>query len=141
MNQNKIAKTNVPITRSVSTSSVCSDGNINKRPRDERLTDEDSEGDLLEKIQQMFAASNQKIEAKIDASNSKLEGRITGVENLLFALKTECTNNINSLSMAVTEVRAEVKSTTERLDRFEKANDLIISGIPYTIARYSSWLR
>lgn len=126
MSQNK------PITRSVSTSSVSSEGNNNKRPRDDGLAMEESDGDILSKIEQMFAASYAKIEAKIDSSNSKLEQRIGGVETMLTALKRECTENINSLSKTVTEVRCEIQSTAQRMDRFEKANDLIISGIPYS---------
>lgn len=131
MSQNKSTKTNQPITRSVSTSSVYGDGNNNKRPRDDMQIDDDPNCDLLSKIQQMFSISNAKIEAKIDASNAKLEDKIVEVENMLFALKAECTSSISSISTAVTEVRDELISTVRRLDRLEKASDLIISGIPY----------
>lgn len=126
---------NKQITRSTSTSSVHSDsGNTFKRPRDDLGTSagtEDDSCDMLTKIQQMFETSNSKIEAKIDSSISKLEERISGVEKQLSTFTSECTANINKLATAVTEVREWLASTSQRMDRFEKSNDLLISGIPY----------
>lgn len=125
---------NKPITRSVSTSSVTNDGNSSKRSRDDFAKpfgmDSDS-CEMLVKIQEMFAESNSKIEEKIDNSVYKLENRITDVEKQLSCFRIECTDNINKLTTAVTEVRAGLLSTSQRIDRFEKCNDLIISGVPY----------
>lgn len=111
-----------------------SDGNTSKRPRDDvanPLGVNDDSSDMLTRIKQMFEDSNTKIEAKIDSSISKLEHRIFGVERQLSNFKTECTENINKLSSAVAEVRVGMISTSQRLDRYEKCNDLLISGVPY----------
>lgn len=128
MHQNK------PITRSVSTSSVI-DGNASKRPRDDTVTPAGAEenSDLLQKIKEMFEASNSKIEAKIDASVSMLEQRITSVEKQFSIFRSDCAANLNKLSTAITEVRNGVTAVSHRMDRLEKANDLLISGIPYAV--------
>lgn len=120
------------MTRSVSTSSV-HDGNSSKRPRDETAASADfsENSEMLNKIQQMFEASNAKIEAKIDASISRVEQRITCVEKQFSSFRLDCTDNINKLAAAVTEVRVGLTSTAQRLDRLEKSNDLLISGVPY----------
>lgn len=127
-----------PITRSTSTSSVASiDGNANKRLRDETgspLADDsvNNIADLWNRIQRMFADSNSKIEAMIESSHTKLENRIIAVESQLSALRTECTGSINQLALTVTEVQCEVQTNSLRVDHLERANDLIISGVPYT---------
>lgn len=125
---------NKPITRSVSTSSMNCDGNTSKRLRDDfphpSCVEHDC-SDLLSKIQRMFEDSNAKIEGKIDSSISRVEHRISDVEKQLSTFQSECTGNINKLFSAVTEVRVGLSSTSQRLDRIEKRNDLLISGVPY----------
>lgn len=129
---------NRPVTRSGSTSSVSSiDGTAYKRPREEAASVVDGDSvssisDLWSKIQRMFLESNAKIEAKIESSHAKLENRINAVEHQLSALRTECTGNVEKLASTVTELRCEVRANSLRLDHLERANDLIISGVPYT---------
>ncbi|EDS26934.1 conserved hypothetical protein [Culex quinquefasciatus] len=63
-----------------------------------------------------------KIEAKLDNFKQDLDKRIDGLEDSLAAFKTEC---------GISGVRHDVDRANASIGRVEKANELIISGVPY----------
>ncbi|EDS31823.1 conserved hypothetical protein [Culex quinquefasciatus] len=72
-----------------------------------------------------------KIEAKLDNFKQDLDKRIDGLEDSLAAFKTECGSKIDRLADSVSGVRHDVDRANASIGRVEKANELIISGVPY----------
>lgn len=97
------------------------DGNVNKRPRSE------SETDTTMSFEELW----KKIEAKFDTFKLDLDKRIDVLENSLAALKTECSTKIDRLADSVSGVRHDVDHANASIGRLEKANELVISGVPY----------
>lgn len=129
-------KTEKIVTRSTSASSLITllstDEKTSKRSRDD-LTDEDtvsgitSFDELWLKIDCALKQSNQRIENKIDNCLAK----INEVEAKLATLKAECTTGLQTMSVAVDDVRCELNATNEFVGRLERSSDLIISAVPY----------
>lgn len=107
------------VGRSASVNSLFDGGNINKRPR--------SETDTTMSIEDLWT----RIESKFDSFKQDLDKRIDGLENSLAAFKTECGTKIDRLADSVSGVRHDVDHANASIGRLEKANELIISGVPY----------
>lgn len=75
--------------------------------------DNNADGDLFGSIRQIITA-------------------IYNLGNRIDSLEKKLTASIKGLSETTTEIQAEVKATTQRLDRFERVNDLLFYGIPYS---------
>lgn len=126
---------NRPVTRSSSLnklSTLALTNNINKRSRKEieGMSDDDVStlGDLWTKIQGLFEDTN----SRIDSCKVELEHRITSVETKLTELKTECSVSVKQISELLDETRTDLTAVSNQLDRFERAHDLLINGVPYS---------
>ena len=127
------AKVTKPLTRSGSASSASSvsselqgkvKDDVRGLPESANVANLD---DLWLKMQGMFEKTNEKIES----SKTELVERIAEVESQLSSVREECSISINKLEEAVGSVRHDLERTVETVDRSEKRDELIISGVPF----------
>lgn len=86
---------------------------------------------LLFKMKQMFDDGLTKIEQKIESSFSNLMCEIATIREDVQQLKTKCVSDINRLTQSLSKLDSEVKSHQNAVDQMGKANDLILTGVPY----------
>lgn len=91
----------------------------------------DSFEDLVSRMQCMFDSMNAKIEEKIDASVEQLKSQIADLRDEVQNLKDECGRDIFNLAESVSQVRNDVSINRGCIERAARANELLLTGVPY----------
>lgn len=105
-------------------SSIGKDGNANPKRSCEDLND------VLTRMENLFRETNN----KIDACKRDLHKEISTLRGDVQQLKEEFRGDINILTASIDTVRADVSHNAERVVLSGKANDLLVSGVPYNHA-------
>lgn len=99
----------------------------NKRSREDENMEIQTLTDLWTNMKQLHAESTSRLEEKLD--DFKLS--IDGLEAKFESLQKEIEGKVGSIKEAVVVVQADLSQTSEKVDRLEKLNELILSGIPF----------
>ncbi|XP_055589774.1 uncharacterized protein LOC129741968 [Uranotaenia lowii] len=97
-----------------------------KRPNKELDTSDDyhDSSDILDRIQSMIDVAIQQVLTKISETKEELQSEIATLRDEMSKYKQECSQSILS-------VQEDLKLTQNRMLHLTKANDLIITGIPF----------
>lgn len=102
-------------------------GQKNKRFRTDEGMEIESLTDLWTNMKELHAETNNRLEEKLDAFKLSIDGLETKFERL----QKDIEEKVGSIKEAVVVVQADLSHTSEKVDRLEKLNELIFSGIPY----------
>lgn len=124
----RMAKSNlVPISQSMSA------GEFNEtKVEPHKVGSVENLDDLLYRMEKLFSTTSAAIEAKIEASNTQLRTEISSLSREVQQFKAGCREEISTLSASVSQTRMEVRCNDERLDAMKRANDLLLSCVPYS---------
>lgn len=84
--------------------------------------------DLFSRLQTMFDETN----AKIDKCKIELQSEISTLREEVQQFKADCSIEVGRLADSIFELRSDVALNSERILCAEKANDLVLSGVPFT---------
>lgn len=86
--------------------------------------------DLLARLQSRFDETDK----NIDENVNRLQNEIITLRTDIQDFKAKCSADVKRLSESVDVLRSDVSLDRERIIYTEKANDLLLSGVPFTAA-------
>lgn len=86
---------------------------------------------LWNEIHRMFSSLTHKLEVMLESYVTSLDDRIGRLQQHMDALKKDCNASVDNLTRTVNDACSANWDKLEKLDRVEKAQDLVITGIPY----------
>lgn len=88
--------------------------------------------DLLKEVHQEFSLGRMTLSSRIEGCFSSLRKELFGIREDLRMLKTDLTSGLNELSVSVSSVKHDAFVNKEANERLEKANDLLLTGVPFS---------